>query len=117
MFKLNPLHRSMKRFISICTIIHGTQQYYILVHIVNVASYISYRPLLEAADTGRCFCYQCCNVVIGKLGKLVHKIKTCFLMTLKKRYITSLLYKLDVLRFKQKKLSILFCFNSTISYI
>jgi hypothetical protein len=72
---LYPLHRSMKRFISICTIIYGTQQYYILVHIVNVASYISYGPLLEAADTGRCFCYQCCNVVIGKLGKLVHTKK------------------------------------------
>jgi hypothetical protein len=39
---LYPLHCSMKRFISICTIIYGTQQYYILVHIVNVASYISW---------------------------------------------------------------------------
>jgi hypothetical protein len=81
---LYPLHCSMKRFISICTIIYGTQQYYILVHIVNVASYISYGPLLEAADKDRCFCYQCCNVVIGKLGKLVHK-KNLFSHDIKKK--------------------------------
>ena len=40
--------------------------------IIKAVSNISYRPQLETADTGLYFCSSV-NVVIGKLGKLVHK--------------------------------------------
>jgi len=58
--------------------------------IVNTASNISYRTLLEAADTGRCFAVHfmkeltnLTNVVLGKLGKFLHKetVHTLFLFS------------------------------------
>ena len=62
--------------------------------IVNVASNISYRPLFLT------------NVVIGKLGKLVHK-QNCSHDLFFILYIASLLYKLDTLLMKLRKLPLL----------
>jgi hypothetical protein len=60
------------------------------------------------------------NVVIGKLGKLVHKQKCSRDFFLFKKIIASLLYKLDALPLKQKNIHVLvlditdflICFNS-----
>ena len=104
--------------------------------IVNAASDITYRPMIQTANTGRWFCMNELNdlstVVIGKLSKLVNKEicshdldrkqkkkknYTKFVMTFsyivrRKEYhiicfVASLLYKLDTVLLKQKKLPVL----------
>ena len=60
------------------------------------------------------------NIVIGKLGKLVHKQKYSHDFFLSKKIIASLLYMLDSLLLKQKNIPVLditdflICFNNTV---
>ena len=76
--------------------------------IIDAASKHIYRPLIQADATARCFAClimnelkNLTNIVIGKLGKLVHK-QNCshdFLFFINYSII---LYKLDTLQLKQK---------------
>ena len=75
--------------------------------IVNAASNISYKSLLEAAVFA--VLESLTNIVIGKLGKFVHKQNNSrdifyFFIYINK---TSLLYKSNTLLLKQKKLPVL----------
>jgi hypothetical protein len=84
-------------------------QYYPSNVIVNAASIISYRPLIQADVCAVLFMNELnnlMNVLIGKLGKLDHK-QNCYHDFFYIYIITSLLYKLDILLLKQKKLPVL----------
>ena len=90
--------------------------------IVNVVSNISYRLLLEniiqTTYTGRCYrprffqyflmnkLKNLTNDVIEKIGKYYHK-QSCFYDLLLLEIIILLLYTLDILLLKQKKLPVL----------
>jgi hypothetical protein len=80
---------------------------------LNTASNISYRPLIQADVLQFFFMNELknlSNVVIGKLGKLVHKQNWVFFLNYFINYniiINIDLNKLDTLLLKQKKLPVL----------